>query len=270
MSARAITASSNSSSTTTGRSEPSVAPAIPTAPVLRSRAWGSNHLRHDHRVQRTQGRRTPATGSPTMTGQCGKSSPTRSGINRELRYEITCDTTAAHPALRPVVALAGLPAQAIEQSGNQLVGQHAGEFADQRTGLGIGGPPMLAGAVAGHLFAREEYPERARPGDYTRSLIIASQGRARQLRPSKKRSRSVTGQNRPSFHCWSLVDSLLDFVHRGVEYEDERSERFESTSAPHCERMGEIGLAFRTGGSNAKGFLFVAGRVTEHLRSLEA
>ena len=81
---------------------------------------------------------------------------------------------------------------------------------------------------------------------------------------------NVTGQSRPSFHCWSLVDSLLDFVHRGIEYEDERSEWFESTSAPHCERMGEIGLAFRTGGSNAKGFLFVAGRVTEHLRSLEA
>ena len=57
---------------------------------------------------------------------------------------------AAHRALGPTVALAGLLAQAVEQSGNQLVGQHAGQIADQRSGLGIGGPPVLAGAVAGH------------------------------------------------------------------------------------------------------------------------
>ena len=38
----------------------------------------------------------------------------------------------------------------LSSSGNQLVGQHAGQIADQRSRLSIGGPPVLAGAVAGH------------------------------------------------------------------------------------------------------------------------
>ena len=83
----------------------------------------------------------------------------------------------------------------------------------------------------------------------------------------QRRYSDVSGQCRPSFHWWRSFDSLLVFVHRGVECEDDRNEWFQPIPASHCERMGEIGLAFRTGGSNAKDLLFVAGRVTEYLRS---
>ena len=66
------------------------------------------------------------------------------------RWRIADDWKTWNPSFGPTVALAGLLAQAVERSGNQLVGQHAGQIADQRSRLSIGGPPVLAGAVAGH------------------------------------------------------------------------------------------------------------------------
>ena len=68
----------------------------PTAPVRRRRAWGlinPSAPRPPCSAPPPRCRRTSATGSPTMTGQCEKSTHGRSGINREIRYETTWDTT---------------------------------------------------------------------------------------------------------------------------------------------------------------------------------
>ena len=64
----------------------------PCAPVRRRRARWRTHLHHNHRDHRGIGARVRA-GSPTMTGQCEKSTHGRPGINREIRYETTWDTT---------------------------------------------------------------------------------------------------------------------------------------------------------------------------------
>ncbi len=72
----------------------------PTAPVRRRRAWGlinPSAPRPSCSAPPPRCRRTSATGSPTMTGQCEKSTHGRSGINREIRYETTWDTTAGFP-----------------------------------------------------------------------------------------------------------------------------------------------------------------------------
>ena len=66
----------------------------PCAPVRRRRARWRTHLHHNHRDHRGIGARVRA-GSPTMTGQCEKSTHGRSEINREIRYETTWDTTSA-------------------------------------------------------------------------------------------------------------------------------------------------------------------------------
>ena len=58
------------------------------------------HLHHNHRDHRGIGARVRA-GSPTMTGQCEKSTHGRPGINREIRYETTWDTTASTATHRP-------------------------------------------------------------------------------------------------------------------------------------------------------------------------
>ena len=58
----------------------------PCAPVRRRRARWRTHLHHNHRDHRGIGARVRA-GSPTMTGQCEKSTHGRSEINREIRYE---------------------------------------------------------------------------------------------------------------------------------------------------------------------------------------
>ena len=62
----------------------------PCAPVRRRRARWRTHLHHNHRDHRGIGARVRA-GSPTMTGQCEKSTHGRSEINREIRYETTWD-----------------------------------------------------------------------------------------------------------------------------------------------------------------------------------
>ena len=72
----------------------------PCAPVRRRRARWRTHLHHNHRDHRGIGARVRA-GSPTMTGQCEKSTHGRSEINREIRYETTWDTTLAPRSWRP-------------------------------------------------------------------------------------------------------------------------------------------------------------------------
>ena len=70
----------------------------PCAPVRHRRARWRTHLHHNHRDHRGIGARV-RPGSPTMTGQCEKSTHGRSEINREIRYETTWDTTGEFPDL---------------------------------------------------------------------------------------------------------------------------------------------------------------------------
>ena len=67
-------------------------PPRPPRPFVDDGRGGSTHLRHDHRDLRGIGAHVRA-GSPTMRTQCEKSTHARSGINREIRYETTWDTT---------------------------------------------------------------------------------------------------------------------------------------------------------------------------------
>ena len=87
----------------------------PCAPVRHRRARWRTHLHHNHRDHRGIGARV-RPGSPTMTGQCEKSTHGRSEINREIRYETTWDTTSA-PMCGPRMERSHLCPEVLAQGG---------------------------------------------------------------------------------------------------------------------------------------------------------